>query len=51
VVESNRSSNNLGELGRKQLRGERNPFARQKKMAERQTSENEHQKRTKSIER
>jgi hypothetical protein len=43
VVESNRSSNNLGELGRKQLRGERNPFARQKKMAERQTSENEHQ--------
>jgi hypothetical protein len=40
---SNRSSNNLGELGRKKLRGERNPFARQKEMAERQTSENEHQ--------
>jgi hypothetical protein len=43
VEELNRSSNNLGELGHKQLRGERNPFARQKKMAERRASENEHQ--------
>jgi hypothetical protein len=38
VEELNRSSNNLGELGHKQLRGERNPFARQKKLAERQAS-------------